>query len=58
MPTLISGAGAMQGLDGGQGRGQPGHVMGAVPRSQYSCIIREEILEIYRRLLLNPIVFS
>ena len=43
MPTLISGAGAMQGLDGGQGRGQPGHVMGAVPRFQYSCIIREEI---------------
>ena len=25
----------MQGMDGGQGRGQPGHVMGAVPRSQY-----------------------
>ena len=35
----LSGAGAMQGMDGGQGRGQPGHVMGAVPRYQYSCII-------------------
>merc|ERR1719318_1663176 len=27
------GAGAMQGIDGGHGRGQPGHVMGAVPRA-------------------------
>ena len=32
MITLSAGAGAMQGIDGGQGRGQPGHVMGAVPR--------------------------
>ena len=30
--NLSAGAGAMQGIDGGQGRGQPGHVMGAVPR--------------------------
>ena len=32
MELFFSGAGAMQGLDGGMGRGQPGHVMGAVPR--------------------------
>ena len=32
MISLSAGAGAMQGIDGGQGRGQPGHVMGAVPR--------------------------
>ena len=49
MITLSAGAGAMQGIDGGQGRGQPGHVIGAVPRftlSLESCVIPNQLAEV------------